>query len=337
MDTEMKTSIKNIGQLFIVGFKGREPSRPFLNFLAEERIGGVIFFADNCPDHDQTRHNIELIRQATGDQPPIIAIDQEGGRVCRIKGAPAEFHSPWSYGRSRDVEHFREDYRRSAMYMESLGISLNFAPVADVLTNARNTVLSDRCFGQTPDAVAPFVRASVTIARRAGLLSCLKHFPGLGAASFDPHEKTAELEFNVQEWRDRDRLPFAAGIEEGADLVMTSHVMLRTFDDDQMATASPRVVQELLRNDLGYDGAVITDDLLMEGAAALGNVGQRAIKAFQAGHDMLLFSQDAEAAMHAYDLFCDAVNRGDIEPARIQASLSRVAGLKFRLRNSVIP
>ena len=304
---------RQLGQLFIVGFPGEEPPPAFKRFVAEDRIGGVILFEENCPSHHKARQNVEILRQGVSPNHLIVAIDQEGGRVCRLRGAPAEFRSAESYASESGLEHFREDYARSAVYMESLGINLNLAPVADVYTNENNSVLKGRCYGRTPEQVSSFVRVAVTTASQNGLLSCLKHFPGLGAADLDPHVATPHLLYNEIVWTMRDLVPFMAGIEAGADLVMTTHVVLEPLDST-IVTGSARVIEQLLRTRAAFDGPVITDDLLMEGAAELGSVGERAVAAFMAGHDILLFGRDFEAAMSAFDYFSEAVRRGEIPP-----------------------
>ncbi len=326
---------KRLGQLFIVGFPGAEPSTTFLNFISEENIGGVILFRDNCPTHEVTRHNIEQIRNSVRGKSPFIAVDQEGGRVCRILGAPAEFHAASEYAHDLGIERFREDYSRSAVFMESLGVNLNLAPVCDLFLNPENSCLAGRCFGDVPEDVAEFVRVSVEVSRRSGLLSCLKHFPGLGDTSTDPHKKTAEAEYDRLIWEQRERIPFAAGVEAGADLIMTTHLSLPKIDD-VIATGSSKIVTSMIRNALEFDGSVITDDLLMGGAELLGDLGERAIAAFKAGHDLLLFGQDLQRTMEAYDSFRDAYSRGEIERDQISASLLRIAGLKFKLGKSVL-
>jgi beta-N-acetylhexosaminidase len=326
---------QDVGQLFIVGFPGETPSRTFLNFIAEEQIGGVILFADNCATHQIARENIEKLRAAYKGQAPFIAIDQEGGRVCRLKGAPVEYRSAESYGKEGNLEHFAEEYSRAAMYMSALGINMNLAPVADVEVDPENSCIKGRSFGADPSLVSQFVVKSVTTSKAHGLISCLKHFPGFGAAKNDPHEKTALANYDMVLWEQRERVPFLAGIEAGADMVMTTHMRVPKLDK-QIVTGSSRIIQELIRGSLGFDGPIITDDLCMGGAVELGDPGERAVAAFNAGHDILLFGQNSEATMQAIDYFTDACKRGEISPEKIRASLARVAGLKFKLGHSVI-
>ena len=327
--------LKKIGQLFVVGFPERKPSSEFLNFLGEENIGGVILFKVNCPTHQVIDKNIQLIKEHCAQNIPFIAVDQEGGRVCRVCGAPAEFDAPGRYGSELGMERFEEDFARSALCLEKLGINLILAPVCDLNLNDRNDCLRDRCFGRKPDKVIPFVEKAVEVSQKYGLLSCLKHFPGLGAAEIDPHKQTSVVSYDELIWEQREKLPFVAGIERGADLVMTTHLRVPAVDS-RITTGSKKIVTGYLRERMAFDGPIITDDLTMKGAETLGHVGERAVAAFKAGHDLLLFGQETEAAMEAYDYFRDAVLRREITEDRIGESLDRVGGIKFKLGKSAV-
>jgi beta-N-acetylhexosaminidase len=330
----MDKLIKRLGQLFVLGFPGEEPPPAILDFIGEEQIGGVILFEENCPTYAAARESIREINLRL-ETPPLVAIDQEGGRVCRLKGAPGEFKAVAEYAERNDLEHFREDYHRAVVLMTSLGINLNLAPVADLFLNPRNKCLEGRCFGADPDTVSEFVRASVAIAHSQALLCCLKHFPGLGAAAIDPHEATATADYDRVLWVQRERRPFAAGIDAGADLIMSTHMVAPGLDK-RMVTASRTVISDLLRDDLNFDGPVITDDLTMEGAASLGDFGQRAVAAFNAGHDLLLFCHDFEATAEAFEYFIGAVREGEIPRERVKAALDRVSGVKLKLGRPVL-
>ncbi len=324
-----------LGQLFIIGFKGKTPSDSFLDFLKEEQIGGVILFEENCPNYDTIKQNISKIKSCYRHRIPFIAIDQEGGRVSRIRGIPAEIHAASHYGSKDLIERFVEDYTHSALYMESVGINLNLAPVADVFLDPQNDCLRDRCFSDDPMQVAKFVEKSVEIARHSGLLCCLKHFPGLGAAKSDPHNEIAVAHYNEKIWKEREMIPFQAGLRKGAEMIMTTHMRVPEIDD-QIVTASAKFVDKFIRKHLKFDGTVMTDSLVMKGASELGEPGEKAVRAFNAGHDLLLFGQELEENIDAFDYFEQACSRGEITDERIESAIQRVSGIKLKLDSGVL-
>jgi beta-N-acetylhexosaminidase len=326
--------LKRLGQLFFTGFDSAGPSDEFLQFITRESIGGVILFEENCNPHSLAEESIKKI-QAAAPVTSFIGVDQEGGRVCRFRGAPAEIVAPSEYGRNRNLDLFAEQFSRAAYYLGSLGVNLIFGPVADLNLNKANICIEGRTFGRHPAKVIPFIEKAVKVASRAGLISCLKHFPGFGAAVNDPHMKMATAEYDFQTFVNREALTFKAGIGSGVDMVMTTHMMLPSIDDKPV-TVSEKIIRELLRETLGFDGIAITDDLLMGGAAELGSIGERAVRAFQAGHDMLLFGRDFHAAGLALEYFRDAYKDGLIDKIRLETSLDRISGIKSKLAVPVL-
>jgi beta-N-acetylhexosaminidase len=327
--------LKKIGQLFITGFDSPEPSEEFLEFLSEEDIGGIILFEEQCNPHSLAESNIKKCLSALKTV-PFIGVDQEGGRVCRLRGTPAEFNEPEEYGRKNNIELFEEHYSRALYYLSSLGINLNFAPVVDLRLNRSNTCLEGRSFGSSPARVIPFIEKAVKIANKVGIISCLKHFPGFGAAGNDPHKVLATADYDYQTFINREALVFKAGMGVGADMIMTTHLFLPLIDSQHPATFSQKIVQNLLKQNLGFDGIAITDDLLMAGAEKYGNYGDRALAAFQAGHDLALFGRDFRAARAAVLHFKDAYRNGIITDDRLELSLDRISGIKSKLAAPVI-
>ena len=326
---------ERLGQFFMIGFKGKEPSPEFLEFVSEEQIGGIILFEENCGSYDVLKENIKKIKASYRDMTPLIAVDQEGGRVCRIKGMPAEYHSASYYASGKLLEKFAEDYAHSALYMESVGISLNLAPVADIFLDEDNDCLRDRCFGRTAEEVSAFVEKSIEVSHRSGLLCCLKHFPGLGSADTDPHLAVPVVSIDEPTWLRREMIPFMSGVEKGVDFVMTTHMLMSKIDD-KIVTESENVINKLLREQIGFEGPVISDALDMNGAAALGEPGERAVKAFRAGHDILLFGQDFEDTVEAFDYFVRACRDGDISEERLESAQQRISGIKLKLDSNVL-
>jgi len=321
--------INRIGQLLVVGFEGADPSEEFLEFIASENIGGVILFEENCTPHTRAEESIRKIIAAS-EEVPFIAVDQEGGRVCRFRGAPAEYGSAEEYGRQNNIELFREQFHRAAIYLKSVGVNLLLGPIADLGLNEKNKCLKGRTFGRNPAKVIPFIEQAVRLTNNTGLLSCLKHFPGLGAAIEDPHLEVARCETDLGIFLNREALTFKAGIDAGTDMVMTTHMMMPNIDKF-ITTESEMMLHLLLRDKLDFDGVVITDDLLMKGIDSLGDYGERAMKAFKAGHDILLFGQNFEASKQAVARIKDAFEKGEFDEVRLQVSLNRISGIKSKL------
>ena len=241
-----------------------------------------------------------------------------------------EYEAPSQYAQRNDIELFSEHYSRAAYYLASLGVNLIFGPVADLGINPNNACLAGRTFGNNPARAIPFIEKAVRISGRAGLVSCLKHFPGFGAAKNDPHQMLAEADYDFQTFVNREALTFKAGIGVGADMIMTTHMTLPSVDK-WPATISAKLLKELLRDTLEFDGIAITDDLLMAGAENFGNYGERAFKAFEAGHDMLLFGRNFKATQIALKHFKEACSGGTISRSRVESSIERISGIKSKV------
>jgi beta-N-acetylhexosaminidase len=319
---------KQIGQLFILGFPGEEPSDEFLDFINQNMIGGVILFKDNCPSHSKTQSNINLINEAITD--PIIAVDQEGGRVTRVIGGDVEIAGASDYANKLGLEKFKEDYKKSVGTLKSLGFNVNLAPVSDIFLNVENECLKGRCFGSTANEVSSFVVEAVTIAKENNIGCCLKHFPGLGASGVDPHHSVAIAEYDFETWNIREKIPFEAGISAGVNMIMTTHLKLLSFDNN-IVTGSEKIINSLLRDKLKFDKILITDDLLMEGASSLGSIEERTVSAFNAGHDIMLFGQDFNSSKAAFNNFCRAVEQKTVKLERLKESLKRITELRKRI------
>jgi beta-N-acetylhexosaminidase len=326
--------LERIGQLFVTGLDGPRPSKEFLEFYKAENLGGIVLFEENCTPHSLAEDTIRQIHRLSSVT-PFVAVDQEGGRVCRFKGAPMEYGAAAKYGSENNMELFEEQFSRTAYLLGSLGVNLLLGPVADLTLNENNECLKDRTFSSSASRVIPFIEKSIDICRKAGLLSCLKHFPGLGAARDDPHIKMSVADFDYQTFLNREGIPFKAGIDNDVDMIMTTHLLLPKLDS-KPATVSEVVVNQLLRNKLGFYGIVITDDLLMKGANELGSVEERALEAFLAGHDLLLFGQDFSAVRKTISYFKEAVKDGRLNENRLSDSLDRISGIKSKIALPVI-
>ena len=292
--------------------------------LEQYPVGGLIYSVDNLVTQEQTREMIENT-QSYSKIPLIISADEEGGNVGRLmyKLGTTFIHSMYSY----------KDMGEDTAYQNALTIgtdmvsclfNTDFAPVADVWTNPANTVIGDRAysdeFGQASELVAAAVRGFT----ESGVICCVKHFPGHGDTSTDTHEGAAVVDKSLEELRAGEFLPFEAGIEAGVDMVMVGHITV-TAVDDEPATISHEVITSLLREELGWDGVVVTDSLDM-GALAGYEIGEVCVKYLEAGGDIMLGIPDLAAALTALET---AVTEGRLTEQRIDESALRVLMLKL--------
>lgn len=292
--------------------------------LEQYPVGGLIYSVDNLVTQEQTREMIENT-QSYSKIPLIISADEEGGNVGRLmyKLGTTFIHSMYSY---KDMGEYTA-YQNALTIgtdMVSCLFNTDFAPVADVWTNPANTVIGDRAysdeFGQASELVAAAVRGFT----ESGVICCVKHFPGHGDTSTDTHEGAAVVDKSLEELRGGEFLPFEAGIEAGVDMVMVGHITV-TAVDDEPATISHEVITGLLREELGWDGVVVTDSLDM-GALAGYEIGEVCVKYLEAGGDIMLGIPDLAAALTALET---AVTEGRLTEQRIDESALRVLMLKL--------
>lgn len=296
-------------------------------------VSGVIFFAKNLIDAEQTKEYIADMQLLSGI-PLLIATDQEGGRISRF--SPETFDVPvlpsmYEIGQSGRPERAYEAMKATGESLKALGFNVDFAPVADIWSNPLNTVIGDRAFASTADGVAPFVRQAVRGLEDASIASCVKHFPGHGETEADTHTGTAVSNVDARTLRERELGPFAAGIEEGCPMVMVAHIKLpNVTGDDLPASLSPAIVQGILRDEMGFEGVVITDSLQMGAVTEFFSPEEAPVMALKAGCDILLMPEDLPRAFNGIKA---AVEAGQITESRIDESVLRI--LKLRLKYGV--
>lgn len=292
--------------------------------LEQYPVGGLIYSVDNLVTQEQTREMIENT-QSYSQIPLFISADEEGGNVGRLmyKLGTTFIHDMFSY-KDEGADTAYQNALTIGTDMVSCLFNTDFAPVADVWTNPANTVIGDRAYSDDFDQAAELVAAAVRGFTDAGVVCCLKHFPGHGDTSTDTHEGAATVSKTLDELREGEFLPFESGIEAGVDMVMVGHITL-TAVDDVPATISEKVITGLLREELGWDGVVITDSLDM-GALAGYDMGEVCVKYLESGGDILLGLPDLETALTALE---SAVAEGRLTEQRIDESVMRVLMLKI--------
>lgn len=287
--------------------------------------GGIILDSTNLESEAQTLALIADL-QALSSIPLLVSVDEEGGTVARVGPAlgMTTLNSMFHY-RAEGTDRARENARALAEGLASLGFNVDFAPVADVWTNPANTVIGARAYSDDPQQAAELVAAAVEGFHLGGVSATLKHFPGHGDTQEDSHNGAAYAYKTLPELMECEMLPFIAGIEAGAELVMVAHITLPALDAERPATLSEAVVTDLLRGELGFSGLIVTDALSM-GAITQAYGDEAALLALEAGCDLLLLPEDASAAAALI------LERAD--PARIDESVLRI--LEWKLARGLI-
>lgn len=293
--------------------------------LEQWPVGGFIYSAQNLVDGEQTMSMIANA-QSYSKLGLIISADEEGGRVARLMRTlgTTQIGPMYDY-KDMGTETAYENAFTIGSDMAAYGFNTDYAPVADVWTNPENTVIGDRAYSDDFDQAAELVPSAVQGFHDAGVINCLKHFPGHGDTDTDTHSGAAVVDKSVDELMEGELKPFIAGMEAGADMVMVGHITMTAIDPDHPASLSEAVVTGLLREQLGWDGVVITDGLEM-GALTQYDMGERCLMALEAGVDLLLGVDDIPGAVKA---IAEAVEMGRLTEQRIDESVLRVLDLKL--------
>ncbi|MFB6156174.1 MAG: beta-N-acetylhexosaminidase [Haloferacaceae archaeon] len=323
---------EKVGQLFLVGFDGTTLSPPVERFVDEWGLGGVVYFSRNVSTPEQTAALSARLRERAaraGVPPPLVAVDQEGGPVSRLPWG-TELPSAMALGATRDASLAEVAGEAVGAELRSLGVDVNLAPVLDVHSDPDNPVVGVRSFGEDPSLAGELGTRFAAGLQSGGVLACGKHFPGHGATETDSHRDLPVVT------RDRERLdrvelvPFERAVEAGVDAVMTAHVAFPalTGADDLPATVSRDVVTGVLREDLGFDGLVVTDCLEMDAIADGIGTAEAAVRALEAGCDLLTVSHTPAVQEGAMRAVLDAVRAGRLPEARLDESVARVLRAK---------
>ncbi|GAB4275385.1 MAG: beta-N-acetylhexosaminidase [Candidatus Rifleibacteriota bacterium] len=322
---------KDIGQLFVVGYQGLNPSDEFLRFVDEWGIGGVIVFARNIDNPENLPGIIKRIEEASG-QKIFSAIDQEGGPVMRILSGGSLFHSAMGLAATGDVRLAEKSYEAIGKEMLALGLNWNLAPVLDI-NHPDNPGIGSRSFGEDPQTVAKFGIAAIKGLQSAGVLACAKHFPGKGKARVDSHLTLPVIASSVDELENFELFPFKEAIKNKVDAIMTAHVFFPAYESAKNlpATLSHSVLTGLLRQKLGFEGLLITDDLEMGAITEAYGIAEAAARSFQAGADLLLICHQIEQQKAAAQNLLKLVNNEAVYADRFQESSARISKAKASL------
>ena len=287
------TDSSNPGLYFILGFEGVIPDKRFLKLIEKFPPSGIIFFSSNYESPTQIKNLISRLRSITGPK-TVFAIDQEPGRVQRLTAGFPRSKKPSEYIQQDSGDEFIDWCRTTAEILSDIGINLNLAPLVDLYPSSlESPVLLDRSFGADASRVGEFAGMLIRQHKNVGILTCAKHYPGLGSAAKDPHEEISVSDEPLERFVEYHWEPFRASVEHGVDSIMTTHILARSLDHVNPATYSSGIIDSL-RNDIGFAGPVISDDMIMKGAGEGAGIDQNVIRSLEIGHNLIIISKDID-------------------------------------------
>lgn len=324
------TSREKIGQLFMVGFMGTSVTQDLAAFLKEYKPGGVILFSRNLESVEQIVELTNDLQRCSPKFPLLIAIDQEGGRVSRLPKGFTIFPPCELIGRCHSGELAYAAAATIAKELKAVGINMNMAPVLDVNSNPDNPVIGDRAFGSSPDRVIEMGLVTAAALHDYNVVACGKHFPGHGDTTADSHKELPVVEAPRERLEAVEFPPFRRAADAGIASLMTAHVLYKVMDGRLPATLSPEIITHLLRDQMQYDGVVLTDDLEMHAIVDHYGPGDAAVRAVVAGCDILLICKERDREIAAFEALEQAVASGTIDTARLDLSVARIQRMKQR-------
>ena len=324
---------EKIGQLIIAGLSGTQEDAKTKQLIQQYNVGGFILFSNNLAGPHQTVQLLNSLKKDNRNNPlPLfLSVDQEGGQVTRLPGGLINFPTNEKIGAMNDPDLSYEVGTILGKELKEYGFNLDFAPVLDINSNSRNPVIGDRSFGDNAPIVSQLGIQTMKGIQSQGVISSIKHFPGHGDTAVDSHLELPVVNKSVQELEELELIPFKQAINSGADLVMVAHILLPKLDGDYPASLSKNVIG-LLRNELHFKGAVITDDLTMKAITNNYGIGQAAVQSVKAGSDILLIAHDYEMITEAIDSLRNAIRSGEISEHRLNSSVRRIIELKQKYK-----
>lgn len=336
------SDLASVGQHFMIGLRPTTELHPRDRQLLQDlRPAGVVLFKSNF-SHDLPYRDwlnryarlIAAIREATGRENMLIAIDHEGGRVCRTP-APV---TRYDYARAWQ-DHCGEVGAAMGIELASLGINLNFAPVLDIDSNPDNPVIGARSFGRTPEIVAARACEFMDRMQANGVRACGKHFPGHGDARVDSHRELPLIGAAAETLRAREIRPFAAAIAGGIGMIMTAHIVFEALDAEMPATFSRRITHDLLRAELGFGGVIISDDIGMHAVNNMFESADTAVRFMAAGNDMLMICAhwtDTERARLLARAMIDGRRNGTLDPRLLDRAHERIDSMLDKTKQNTV-
>ena len=329
---------EKIGQLIIGGITGTTLTDQTKKLIHTYKLGGFILFSANLEEPNQSLNllNDLKIENKQNNIPLLLSVDQEGGTVTRLPNL-YDLQTNEEIGLKNDKEFARKTGEVLGRQVKAFGFQVNFAPVIDVNNNPNNRVIGERSFGSNPELVGELGVETMQGMQAEQVIPVIKHFPGHGDTHIDSHEEFPVIDKSMEELKDVELVPFKKAIDAGADAVMTAHIMLPQIGDAP-ATLSNEIITGILREELHFDGIVITDDVTMDAILNDYEIGEAAVHAIKAGVDIVLVAHRYENVIAVFEQIKAAVLAGEITESRLEESVKRILLLKeeYEIEDKVI-
>lgn len=324
---ESMSQTEKLGQMVMIGIQGTKVDDDSLYMLNQYHMGGVILFDRNMENPEQVKQlTSDLQAQSNEKVPLFIGIDEEGGDVVRMAEKLTPPPSQKEIGATGDIEQAKTWAIKTAKSLKDMGINVNFAPVADVGSNDKRSYSTDT------NTVIDFVRAATKGYQQENIIYSLKHFPGIGKGRVDSHVDSSSIDVAKEVLMTEDIIPFKTIIDENDPndyFILVSHLKYPALDEEYPASLSSKIMTDLLRNEFGYKGIIITDDMEMGAVANHNDFRSIGVKAVKAGADIVLVCHEYEHQQEVYLGLLDAVNSGEISQERIDESVKRIIKVKL--------
>lgn len=344
MSEERKDNIKKvisnmtleekIGQLLIIGIEDTEVDDHVMKMIEEYKVGGFILFKHNISNADQATELLNSLKSLNKKNPiPLfLSIDEEGGRVSRLPNTFPKLPPAKKIGKVNDESISLQYGKIIGKRIKSLGFNINFAPVLDIDSNPNNPVIGDRAFGSDKNTVIDHSLKVMEGINQEGIISVVKHFPGHGDTNLDSHVDLPVIEKDLTQLEELELTPFIEAIREGVDGIMVAHILFPKLDEEFPSTLSEKIISQLLRKRLGYEGLIFSDDMTMGAIMKNYSIEDAASRFLKAGGDILLICHGYENHIKVFEQIKEEVKKGNLSEGEIDEKLYRIIGIKNRYK-----
>lgn len=331
---------EKVGQMMFYGVNGTNVDDKVVNLFEDQHAGGIIlyghrnFWGSSLDNNVKYVNSIKKANRQNSDIPLFIGFDEEGGSMSQLPQELMRTPSKGELGNTNDSSLATGIGAGTAKKLKLLGINTDFGTVLDINTNKNNPIIGVRSYGSTKEKVTEFGINELKAIQNEGVIPTVKHFPGHGDTEVDSHLGLPSLNHDLNRLKSTELVPFQTAINNGVDMVMTAHIMLPQIDKEYPATMSKKILTDLLRDEMGYKGVIITDDLEMQAISKNWDLGEAAIKSVEAGADILLVCHTIENQQKVYNAVVQGVNDGKIDENRIDESVRRILRVKYQYKLS---